>query len=182
MILPEISVRVDLAEARKGPRRITRDIKRMQKLVPEWREVAHPYLLNHMERQFETGGAHGGKRWANYASEPKYLSFKYNVAGTLRPLRWDDSGVRERLRPSLVLASHSEHVFLPGSQLLQFGTRVPWANSIYTGGVGPFGEPFPGRNPLAMTLQQKGQLGRRILNHLSARLTDAQTTRATTTR
>ncbi len=50
-------------------------------------------------------------------------------------------------------ADHHVEELTPGR--LRFGSSLPYAGRLVKGGVGPFGEPYPGRNPLAATRQQQ---------------------------
>ena len=123
-----------------------------------WREVVHPWILEHMGEQFDTAGAHGGERWSVYENEPKYKAHKLAIVGHLRPLVWDWGGEYERLRPSLMEKDHPLQIFETDDWSMRFGTSVEYAESLNAGGTGPFGEPFPGRRIFGMTEGQKKEL------------------------
>lgn len=128
--------------------------KVVKDMRPVWDGRLHPFFLNHLEHQFKTSGDHGGAPWAGYEGEPRYRAFKKRVVGHLRPLEWDTGGQFEILRPSLVEPEHEHHVFTSRPLEAVVGTSYPPAARLATGGIGPFGEPFPARRMFAMTRGQ----------------------------
>lgn len=128
-------------------------------MKPIFDRVVRPYVLEHMDRQFNTLGAHGGKPWASLDGEPKYRSFKAAILGedlARKVLWWDTRG--QRLRPSLINPQHPEQVWESSSTRAYFGTAVPYAGDLIRGGVGPFGERYPGREIFALTQRQRKEL------------------------
>ena len=139
-----------------------------------WRDVVHPFLLEHLGKQFDSLGQHGGEPWESLKGEPKYYAFKKRVLGeelANKPLWWDSEN--ERLRPSLVDAGDQDHRFSSTPTTMFFGTAVDHANSLIEGGTGPFGENFPGRNIFALTQSQRKGLvtliQRSIIDKVNAR-------------
>jgi hypothetical protein len=120
-----------------------------------FKEVVHPYMLQHFARQFDTAGGHGGRPWAEL--EPLYAESQQSLGDSLIPLRAD----WPVLEPSLTQQGKS-HVFITRGNSVQIGSMVPYARKVADGGVGPFGETFPGRDPRVMTRGQVAELGRNI--------------------
>lgn len=95
------------------------------------------------KKQFKSHGSYGGKPWAFYGSEPKYLAFKEAIGAMPMPLRW--MATMQRLYPALTKQSH------PDRQLKKVGTNtvldinIPYLKRIETGGTNQFGEQFPAR-------------------------------------
>jgi hypothetical protein len=128
-------------------------------MKPIFDRVVRPYVLEHLDQQFNTLGAHGGKPWASLDGEPKYRAFKRAILGeqlAAKVLWWDSKG--ERLRPSLVNPQHPEQVWQSSSTRAFFSSRVPYAADLIRGGRGPFGERYPGREIFAMTQGQRKEL------------------------
>lgn len=142
----------------------------------EWESVLKPWFLDHMEEQYETQGAHGGEPWADYSSEPQYAAMKSsvfeqaNVGGSIDNfiLRWVPGS--ERLKPSLTESSHPNFVFRTSDLEAEIGTNVPYAERLIEGGTGPFGEPYPGRDMLAMTDAQLSTLFTEIQRGIQDRI------------
>lgn len=139
-----------------------------------WAQVVRPFMLEHMDAQFNTLGAHGGAPWESLDNEPIYRAYKARLLGeslALKVLWW--SADREQLRPSLVSPTHGSQVFDSDQKKMFFGTKVPHAGDLISGGIGPFGEPFPGRAIFAMTgAQRKGLvtlMQRAIVQRVEAR-------------
>jgi len=141
-------------------------------LEHEWRNVVHPYLLRHWEKQFATEGEHGGRPWEGYGGEPKYADHKMAIVGHHDLLRWDKGGKYERLYPSITEPSHTEHVFRADATSMTAGTAVPYSDRLISGGTGPFGETYPGRDWQRMTTRQKKKLVTLIQRSIRRRLSD----------
>ena len=125
-------------------------------MKPIFDTVVRPFVLEHLEKQFETLGAHGGKPWASLASEPVYMAQKRAMLGAelaKKPLWWSPD--RERLRPSLVLPGHKDQRWESSATRAYFGTAVPYASSLINGGIGPYGERYPGRAIFSMSQAQR---------------------------
>lgn len=123
-----------------------------------WREVAHPFFLEHMKEQFDTEGSHGGRPWEGYEGEPAYAAWKWGIVGHNKILRWELGGPYERLYPSLTDASSPWHHVRITANSFEVGSLVPYSARLQFGGVGPKGEAYPGRAILAMTENQKQSL------------------------
>lgn len=127
-----------------------------------WREVFHPWMLRHMEQQFATDGRHGGKPWPGYPSQPRYVAYKLGTVGHLDPLRWDKSGGRERLYPSLTEPRHRYGVRTSRRHKASFGTRLWYGKRLRYGGTNLFDEPHPGYEMFAMRSTQRRDLIRQM--------------------
>lgn len=138
-------------------------IKAVQRVVndptPTLNRVVYPWLLDHMEGQFETAGAWGGSPWS-FAGEPIYERYKRQLLGDElagKPLAVDPA--HERLKPSLLDPSHPDHIVRLEGGRLEIGTSVEYARRLlFEGGIGPFGEAYPARNPFEMTSAQREEL------------------------
>lgn len=159
----------------------TGDIKEMSRVIGlakkvigslkhEWVNVVHPYLIEHWEDMFATEGSHANTPWAGYEGEPQYAAYKISAVGHLDLLRWEKGGRFERLYPSLVEKRHGHHRFTARESTMKAGTTVPYAGRLIEGGEGPFGEPSPGRNFMAMTAAQKSELTSKIQRSIVQRL------------
>lgn len=126
-------------------------------MTPTWRGVVGPFMYEHMDRQFRTQGAYGGKPWAGYENEPFYRAYKRAVTGHLKVLRWKP-GERERLYPSLTQGLDPDNILEITPTSFRFGTKVPYAADLNRGGVGPFGERYPARKIISFTDAQKNML------------------------
>jgi hypothetical protein len=118
-------------------------------------EVIHPFMLAHSKRQFATDGRHGGAPWADYSLEPIYAAYKLEQVGHLDLLRWDKNGRWEQVYPSLTDPSHPEHVYRVGRNSVAIGSSVEHAIDLTRDTEGPFEEPSPGREILAMRGSQR---------------------------
>ena len=128
-------------------------------MKPIFDRVVRPYVLRHLDQQFNTLGSHGGKPWESLDGEPKYRAWKAAVVGedlARKVLWWSKDG--ERLRPSLVDPQHGEQVWESSSTRAYFGTSVPYAADLVRGGTNPFGERYPGREIFGMTQSQRKEL------------------------
>lgn len=121
-------------------------------------DYVHEWLLEHEEKLFDTEGAHGGSTWGDYANEPHYVAYKLQKVGHLDLLRWEKGGKYERLYPSLTDPTHSQHVWESSRRGFAFGTALSYAGRLARGGTGPFGEPYPGRDPILLTRKQKAHI------------------------
>lgn len=139
--------------------------KPLATLVPIFNAVVHDFLLDHMNRRFESGGRYGGSPWQRYRSEPKYRKYKKAAGADPRPLWWKP-GSREMLRPSLIKASHPRHVWKASRQGARFGTSVPHAARIQKGGLNQFGETAPPRRIVALAGPQRRRMYRAVRNWL----------------
>lgn len=147
-------------------------------LTHEWENVVAPWFLDHMRQQFESQGEHGGEPWAAYNQEPQYAAVKSSifeeegVDGKISDfiLRWVPG--QERLYPSLVRSGHSHHISQFGEMEASFGTSLPYADRLIEGGTGPYDEPYPGRDMLAVTDEQQSDLFTDIQRSIRNRLSD----------
>ncbi|MFB6374631.1 MAG: hypothetical protein ABEN55_16255 [Bradymonadaceae bacterium] len=147
-----------------GLQAFRRQIGLMKDVVDSWRpiwtDVVHPWLLEHMRKQFETEGRHGGKPWAGYQNEPIYAEYRARLIGDVKILSWEKGNMR--LRPSFTDKSHPEHYFRATDRAVTIGSSVPYANDLNQGGVGPFDERYPPRIIMAMKKRQKKRLVTKI--------------------
>ena len=103
----------------------------------------------------DTGGKHSGNPWS-FVSEPKYRARKTALWGSTygsRPLALPPG--RSPLRDAVASQPRVSGVTLTA--------RVDHPNAkrlFKTGGVGPFGEPYPARNPYQMSAQQRAEVVR----------------------
>ena len=111
-----------------------------------WRDVVHPFMVEHWRLQFNTAGSQGGRSWAGL--EPKYAASQMALGDSIVPLEVSRSA---RLEPSFVNPTSAEHIFSFSKNSMQAGSSVPYASSLATGGTGPFGETYPSRDPRVMT-------------------------------
>jgi hypothetical protein len=143
-----------------------------------WDEVVHPWFLGHMGARFATEGRYGGNEWADYSAEPHYALYKKAIVGHFRLLRWEMGGEYERLYPSLTDPNHPEHIYQRDDTKARMGTSVPYAKDLEGGGVGPFGERYPGRTIISATQKQlttgRDSLWRRIQRRLGEKIRDAR--------
>ena len=123
-----------------------RSLQRAEEVVSDMSEtfdhVFHPFMLRHMRRQFETSGRYGGAPWAGYDQEPIYAAVKRRRVGHLHVLRGKPG--QEKLYPSLTTQGGA-HLWQRSADAASFGTRLPFAQGLERGGVGPYGERFPAR-------------------------------------
>lgn len=128
-----------------------------------FRDVVLEWVLEFVERQFDTEGAHGATgRWEDYSGEPKYRGYKAAIVGHLDLLRWEKGGQYEQLYPSLTETSHPQNVTEITETQFSFGTKVPHASDVARHTEGPFGEPSPAREILAIGSDQQTELFRDI--------------------
>lgn len=150
-------------------------IRAVQRVVadptPTLNRVVYPWLLDHIEGNFETSGAWGGQAWS-FAGEPIYARYKRQMLGDelgARPLLVDPA--HERLKPSLINPSHPDHVVRLSGGKLEIGSSVEYARRLLLdGGTGPFGESYPARDPFVMTRAQREELDDEIRWDLRNRL------------
>lgn len=106
-------------------------------------DAAHQAVLVFARRQVTSSGAYGGRRWADFAGEPKYRAFKDAIGALAQPLRWIPG--QERLVPALTDPRHPDHRWLKTQRGFELEISIPYIASIEAGGIGPFGEKFPAR-------------------------------------
>lgn len=153
----------------------TARLRAMQQVVddptPTLNRVVYPWMLDHLEGQFETAGAWGGEPWG-FDGEPIYARYKRALYGEdlgARPLAVDPA--HERLKPSLTQPGHPDHIVRLSGKLLEIGTSVEYARRLlFDGGLGPFGESYPARNPFIMTAAQRAELDDEMRYDLRLRL------------
>ena len=153
-------------QARAGVRRRKNLI---HNLAPVFRTL-HAPIRAHFRKNFNTGGAHGGPAWADFSGEPKYRAMKLAITDNAKPLVWGKFS-QSRLMPSLTQASHPDHLYGVARDGMLVGTTVPYANRLARGGIGPFGERFPGRNPVQIQQRQWHEFAQMILKALIKRAT-----------
>lgn len=119
-------------------------------------EELHPIWLASREEQFRTAGRAYGTPWPMYSratGEHQYAAVKASIFGRKLSqadlLRWLNSDGRERLYPSIVNASHPDHIYRVTPTSGEYGTSVPYAeNHEYGTGKMPEwagGRPVPKR-------------------------------------
>lgn len=118
----------------------------------------HEFLLARSREAFASAGASEGAAWAPL--EPAYARYKKARGGGAEILRW--YGARERLYPSLTIAAHPDHLFRVSAEGLVFGSRVPHAARLETGGIGPLGEPYPARDVLHLGERSRAHLAQLV--------------------
>lgn len=148
-------------------------LRRTRQLLADLRwlyeAVTHRWWLDHLRAQLASSGAHGGSRW-DYAGEPKYAAFKRRVTGRDDVLRWTPGD--ELLAPSLTDPDHPNHDWTAREDSYSIGSTVAHLEQLLAGGIGPFGEPYPGRDPFERTEDQIADLERREQEALDERLAE----------
>jgi hypothetical protein len=145
--------------------------KEVKDVRPTLNRVVYPWYVMHVEEQFRTAGKHGGQAWS-FRGEPKYQHMKTRRHGMpygKMPMLLPDD--RAKLLPSLIDANHPDSLFrlMPGQLIL--GSRLEYADRLFnTGGIGPYGERYPGRDPFQMTPVQERERDRLIEADLRQRL------------
>lgn len=160
----------------QGFRGLEAEIKILRQVVkdprPTLNQVVYPYLREHIQRQFETSGAHGGGPTWDFSGEPIYARQKTSLLGKnlgSKPLVWEAGDAQ--LLPSLTNPQHPNAIFRLEPSRLVVGSNLPYAEALLsTGGIGPYGEPFPARDPFRFTPEQQRELGEEILWDLRRRL------------
>lgn len=122
------------------------------------------FFIARQRRSFRTSGRSERSKWAGFSREPKYRTLKQRLTGDLRPLLWSGGG---RLYDSLTQANSSDQTFRVTGDTIRFGSRVPYAHRLYTGGIGPFGERYPARNFLKLSDRSMDVLSNLILRTLA---------------
>ena len=117
-------------------------------------EVSHPWWVRHLRSQIETQGVHGGDPW-NFANEPRYRAFKERAVGHDDVFRWEPG--REQIVPSLTEIDHPMHDWTAKPLGYSLSTSAPHAD-VFEGGIGPFGEPYPARDPFRTREDQLAEL------------------------
>lgn len=136
-----------------------------------WREVVKPWAEQHFQRQFDTGGEHGGRPWVGYGNEPRYAAMKMEIVGHNRLLRWNPG--MEMLAPSLMNLDDTFGIFEVTSSSVTIGTSVDHAADIERATTGPWwsgSEPSPPRIIMTATDPQKRALITRIHRAIKQRL------------
>lgn len=133
-------------------RALSRAIKQPKEL---WREVVHPWMVQHFRRQFDTAGGHGGALWAPL--EPKYQAAQRAFGDSIVPLE-SSAGILER---SFVDPTDKNHRVKFG-RTMEFESALPYSGTLATGGTGPYGEPFPARDPRVISRVQMEDLKKEI--------------------
>ena len=153
-----------------------RELEILQEIVQDTRptlnQVVYPYMRQHVEQNFRTLGAHGGGPTWDFSGEPKYQAYKRSILDepwASMPLWWSPG--RARLVPSLTDPGHKDSFFRLGRSSIIFGSLHPNAEQLLgTGGIGPFGERFPARDPFKMTAFQEAELKDLVEHDLNRRL------------
>lgn len=130
----------DLSLVQQIKDRITDMDSRTQEDVRQW-------FMAHTRKVWQTEGAYSSRKWAGYSREPKYRAYKRAITGGDNLLRYP--GI-DALRDSVTKSNHRDQVYRSNSGEFVFGSRLPFADSVMGGGVGPFGERFPGRDFLGI--------------------------------
>lgn len=149
-----------MADDLTAPAQLVEDILgRLQTLDSQTRLDLRAWFAAHTKKAFDSEGAYSGSRWADYSREPRYRAYKRAVTGGDNLLRYP--GV-DALKRSVTRAGDRDQVFRVNGQEFIFGSKLPFARDVLRGGVGPFGERYPGRDYLG--------LGSRGLRSLAAKL------------
>ena len=127
----------------KGGPRARRSIQEFISNLENFRAIGdevHKIVRDDHERTFKTEGGNIRAKWPRYTgSEFLYGILKKRMLGEKlgeRLLRWEEG--KERLYPSVVEASHPEHVWKVEGREFVFGTKVPYAYRHQLGkGTGP---------------------------------------------
>lgn len=158
--------------AGNGFRGMEADLRLMQQEVqdprPTLNSVVYPYMVAHIEEMFRTSGQGA---W-NFGGEPIYQRNKVARNGArlgAKPLLVDPA--HALLLPSLTDPRAPFAIFRLERKRLVIGSSLDYAEDLLVnGGVGPYGEPFPARNPFLLTPQQQQELGDEIEFDLRRRL------------
>jgi phage gpG-like protein len=112
---------------------------RLRDLRPAW-EALHPIFLQHRAAAFQTQGGSQGAAWPGL--KPSTIRRRKGGRGVLQ--------VSERLKQSLTVATHPEHVWMVGQEgILAAGTRVPYARFHQAGS-----KRMPARPPVAPSTEE----------------------------
>jgi hypothetical protein len=149
-------------------KRFTLSSKAVKDVRPTLNRVVYPWLRGHVQDQFESSGFAGGQPW-DFSGEPLYERAKIRrfgkEYGTRPMLMPDDKAV---LLPSLIDPSHPDSLWRLTPGQLRLGSTLEYADRLFnTGGVGPYGERYPARDPFVMTPAQKRELDRLIERDLA---------------
>lgn len=107
-------------------------------------QQAHLKVIDFAKKQFDTSGKYGGKPWAFYGSEPKYLRYKLALGARPIPLRWTTN--MERVYPALTNPNDPNHNWRKRGNNVYLDISIPYLARIETGGRNQFNEPAPGRS------------------------------------
>lgn len=135
------------------------------------RVVVEPYLREQARRNLESAGAYGGEAWS-FAGEPKYEASKraWDAPYAAYPLV---TSSKEFARTLTDPGNPYYQTTLTDSGVT-VGTSHPFAyRLIKTGGVGPYGEAYPARDPWAMTKGQDQELAQRVLDYVNSVLKES---------
>jgi hypothetical protein len=139
----------------KGIRRARRAVRAFIRAIEDHEDIhqkmTQQFMLVHMRRRFASSGSYGGMAWQRLTG--RYARFRKAITGNERPLEWD--GENERLKPSLTQARHPDHIFNTRDASARFGTRVPYAARLESGGTDIFGDPYQGYDIINMTTRQR---------------------------
>lgn len=148
-------------------------IHRSLELDNLWPELAqniiHPWFLKTARQNLASQGRMAGEQW-NYSTEPAYAAFKQKMTGLPahgRVMRWSPG--MERLHPGLTDAASQWHIFRVGKRKVTIGVGLAYALRLTQGGIGPFGEPYPGRSLMPSLPNQKLSLYQEIAQFFKAR-------------
>lgn len=148
------------------------DLRLMQDVVkdprPTLNQVVYPYMVEHIDEMFRTSGR---GTW-NFSGEKIYQRRKTRKDGSRlgsKPMLVDPA--HELLRPSLTDPRAPYAIFRLEPKRLVIGSSLPYAEDLLVnGGTGPYGEPFPPRDPFKLDPQQQRELGDLIEHDLKRRL------------
>lgn len=155
---------------------VIRELKVLTNVVrdtrPTLNQVVHPYIQRHVRLNVKTLGAHGGGPIWDFSGEPIYEYRKTARLGAdlgSKPLHVDPE--HAELIPSLIEPGHPDSMFRLTADSIIFGSLNDHAEKLLmTGGIGPYGERFPARNPFVMTAGQRAELADLVQHDLSRRL------------
>lgn len=134
----------DVFDELAGPARA-----RLADLSPAWPRVLELFY-QFEEELFATEGASGADgAWSDYGAEPKYRAFKEKILGSSRPILVWSGELRDQMTSALETSATPRSLNITAGGL---------AASMSSGGVGPFGEPYPARPVVSLTADQHRQL------------------------
>lgn len=145
---------MEIKGAREEIARLQRASELLSDLTWLYNQVSHLWWIDHLKEQLQTQGAHGGDPW-DFAGEERYAAFKRAAVGHDDVFRWEAG--REQIVPSLTDPDDPFHEWSVGPMGYSIASGAPNAD-VFEGGIGPFGEPFPPRDPFRTTEDQLQQL------------------------
>ena len=129
----------DVARVLEVEARGLRDWSKPTREGPSYWDRSHRVFVESRRRMYATQNASEGAMWPQYVDTPERDHYIYaksaiagipldRIAGTV--LQWPPYN---RLRNSLTVASHPDHVWRTSPEEAEAGTRTPWAYANHTG-------------------------------------------------